>query len=422
MNILLRQVLVADATSPFNGTIQDIFIQNGAIQSIEQSIEAPAGTTVVEADGLAVSPGWVDIFAHFCDPGLEFRETLDSGAQAAAAGGYTHVFTLPNTLPVVHNKTQVEYIVQQSARLPVTLRPLGAVTKAIEGKELAEMYDMQNSGAVAFSDGIYPVQSPGLLLKALQYVKAFNGVVIQVPVDSSIGQHGLMHEGIVSTRLGLPGSPALAEELIIHRDIELLRYTGSKLHITGVSTAKSMELVKQAKAEGLQLTCSVTPYHLNFCDEDLQSYDTNLKVNPPLRTREDMLALREAVQQGWIDAIASHHLPQNWDHKTCEFEYAKPGMTGLQTAYAAVQTAVPGLTAQQVTALFGANARTIFALPAAGLQVNNEADITLFQPGGHTQLTKQNNRSKSFNSAFLDKTLNGRVIGIIHKGNLHLNK
>ncbi len=422
MNILLRQVLIADATSTFNGTVQDILIQNGTIRSIGPSPSTPADTQVIESEGWVASPGWVDVFAHFCDPGLEFRETLESGAQAAAAGGYSHVFTLPNTQPAVYNKTQVEYIVQQSARLPVSLHPLGAITKGLEGKELAEMYDMKSSGATAFSDGIYPVQSPGLLLKALQYVKAFDGVVIQLPLDDSIGKQGLMHEGIVSTRLGLPGIPALAEELIIHRDIELLRYTGSKLHITGVSTAKAVALIAQAKAEGLQLTCSVTPYHLSFCDEDLQTYDTNLKVNPPLRSREDMLALREAVKKGLIDAIASHHLPQNWDHKTCEFEYAKPGMTGLQTAYAAVHTAVEGLTEQQTTALFGGNTRTIFGLPAATIAENGHADITLFKPAGNTTLSKSNNRSKSLNTAFLDKTLNGQVIGIIHKGNIHLNK
>ncbi|RFM25639.1 dihydroorotase [Deminuibacter soli] len=422
MNILLRQVLIADASSPLNGQTQDILIEQGVITAIEPSIAAKDGVQEISAAGLTASAGWVDLFAHLCDPGIEYRETLESGAAAAAAGGYTEVFVLPNTQPVVHNKTQVEYIVQKSNALPVTLRPLGAVTKGIEGKELAEMYDMQNSGAIAFSDGIYPVQSPGLLLKALQYVKAFNGVVIQVPADDSIGKYGLMHEGIISTQLGLPGIPALAEELMVHRDIELLRYTGSQLHITGVSTENSLRMIAAAKAEGLQITCSATPYHVSFCDEDLQTYDTNLKVTPPLRSRADMLALREAVKSGVVDCIASHHIPQNWDHKTCEFEYAKAGMAGLQTAFAAVLTAIPGLSAERIAQLFGGNARSVFALEPATVQKGATANITLFSTGGSTTLSKQNNKSKSYNTPFLDKALKGQVIGIIHKGQLHLNK
>lgn len=422
MNILLRQVFIADASSAVNGSRQDILIEQGTISAIAPSLTPQIGVQELQADGLTVSAGWVDLFAHLCDPGLEYRETLPTGAATAAAGGYTDVCVLPNTQPVVHNKSLVEYIVQKTAPLPVTLHPLGAITKNIEGKELAEMYDMQHSGAIAFSDGIYPVQSPGLFLKALQYVKAFNGVVLQVPVDESIGKYGLMHEGIVSTRLGLPGIPALSEELIIHRDIELLRYTGSRLHITGVSTANSLQLIAQAKAAGLQLTCSVAPYHLLFCDEDLQSYDTNLKVNPPLRSRTDMLALREAVKSGLVDSIASHHIPQNWDHKTCEFEYAKAGMLGLQTAYAAVQTAIPDLPAERVAALFAGNARQLLGLPAAGIQVGAPASLTLFTPSGTTELNKQNNKSKSANSPFFNRQLTGAVIGIIHKGQLHLNK
>lgn len=423
MKILLRQAFIADPASSFNGTIQDILIDNGLVVNIEKAITSGIddSVTVIEKEGLTVSPGWLDVFAHFCDPGLEYRETLESGAAAAAAGGYTQVFVLPNTQPVVSNKTQVQYIIQGAVPLPVNIRPLGTVTRNAEGKELAEMYDMYNSGAVAFSDGIYPVQSPGLLLKALLYVKAFDGVVIQVPVDESISKYGLMHEGIVSTRMGLPGIPAIGEELIIQRDLELLKYTGSKLHFTGVSTAKGIELIKKAKAEGLQVTCSVTPYHLTFCDEDLQDYDTNLKVTPPLRLRTDMLALRTAVLEGVVDCIASHHLPQNWDHKTCEFEYAKSGMISLQTAYAAVQTAIPELSPAQVAALFGANAARIFGVPAAVVEKGAAASFTLFQPKAAFTFTLAENKSKSANSPYIGKVLNGKVAGIVHKGQLHIH-
>ncbi|HRH61506.1 MAG TPA: dihydroorotase, partial [Chitinophagaceae bacterium] len=293
MTTLLKQVTIADSNSPYNGSVNNILIQNNLIKKI--SSDTDDADIVEDAAGVFASPGWVDLFSNFCDPGFEHKETLESGANAAAAGGYTHVFAMPNTNPVLHNKTQVEYITQRSASLPVTVHPLGAVTKNCEGKELAEMYDMQASGAIAFSDGIEPVQNAGLMLKALQYVKTFDGVIVQVPVDKSIGQFGLMNEGIMSTRLGLPGIPAMAEELIVARDIKLARYAGSKLHFTGVSSAKSIEYIMRAKDAGLQVTCSVTPYHLFFCDEDLQQYDSNLKVNPPLRSKADMMALREAV-------------------------------------------------------------------------------------------------------------------------------
>jgi len=246
------------------------------------------------------------------------------------------------------------------------------------------MYDMHSNGAIAFSDGIVAVQSAGLQLKALQYVKAFNGILIQLPGDKSIGSFGLMNEGIVSTQLGLPGIPALAEELMVERDIKLAAYTESKIHFTGISTAKSLAIIQQAKQQGLQVSCSVTPQHLFYCDEDLAGYDTNLKINPPLRKREDMLALRQALKDGAIDCIASHHAPQDWDSKNCEFEYAKPGMISLQTAFACIHTIVPGLTPQSIANLFSQHARKIFSLPPAAIQEGAEAEFTLFTQSGNT--------------------------------------
>lgn len=389
-------------------------------QKIADKISEKADIQLHEKD-LQVSPGWVDPFVHFCDPGYEFKETLDTGAAAAAAGGFTRVFTLPDTQPVTDNKAQVEYIAQRAVSLPVIIHPMGTVTKKKEGKELAEMYDMRNSGAIAFSDGLEPVQSAGLFLKALQYVKAFDGVLVQIPIDKSIGAGGLMNEGIISTRLGLPGLPAIAEELMIRRDLELLRYTQSKLHITAVSTQKSLELIKAAKQDGLQVTCSVTPYHLFFSDEDMQRYDTNLKLNPPLRSKADVLALRKAVLDGTVDCLASHHLPQDWDHKTCEFEYALPGMLGLQTLFAVVNEVLPELTDARLVQLLGSNARAIFALPPVTIAEGAEAELSLFSKKENTLLTKATIRSKSANTPFLDKPLKGKVFGIIHKGKLSLN-
>ena len=419
-NILLKKVLIANELSEFNGLVKDIYIENNCIIEIADEI-IHTNCTVFNQENSIVSSGWVDVFSHFCDPGFEYRETLSSGAKAAVAGGFTQVFVLPNTNPVIQSKSQVEYIVQQSKTLPIQIHPLGAVTKNIEGKDLAEMYDMQNSGAIAFSDGLQPIQTPGLLLKALQYVKAFDGTVIQMPIDKSIGANGLMNEGIVSTQLGLPGIPTIAEEIMIQRDIDLVRYTKSKLHITGISTAKSVALLQAAKAEGLAISCSVTPYHLFYCDEDLQSYNTNLKVNPPLRTREDMLALRAAVANGSVDCIATHHTPHNFDAKICEFEYAKNGMIGLQTAFATIQHILPNLHAIKLAQLFSNNARNLFGLPNAAINIQQPADLTIFTQHNSTTITKENNQSKSFNTPFENTTLNGKILGIVTKGELHLN-
>jgi dihydroorotase len=420
MKILLKQVTIADPGSPYNGSVKDVLIANGIIEKIEDDISK--ADEEIQFENAFISPGWVDIFANFADPGYEYKETLETGAAAAAAGGYTQVFTLPNTNPFVHNKTQVEYIVQKSKPLSVHIHPLGAITKSCEGKELAEMYDMYSSGAVAFTDGTNPVQSSGLMVKALQYVKAFDGVVIQVPIDKTIGEFGLMNEGIISTRLGLPGIPEMAEELMVARDIKLTRYADSKLHFTGVTTAKALEYIKRAKDTGLKVTCSVTPYHLFFCDEDLQEYDTNLKVNPPLRSRADMMALREAVKNGLVDCIATHHLPHEWDSKTREFEYAKNGMTGLQTAFAAVQTVLPQLTATHIAALFSVNARKIFNFPLATIAEEQPAEITLFNTEDESIFTKEEIKSKSYNTPFINKSLKGKVIGVYTKGRLILNK
>lgn len=293
-------------------------------------------------------------------------------------------------------------------------------TKNNEGKELAEMYDMHQSGAVAFSDGTCCVQSSGLLLKALQYLKAVDKTIIQLPDDQAINPGGLMNEGIVSTRLGLPGRPAIAEELMIARDIELVKYTGSRLHFTGISTAKSVELVKEAKSQGLAVTCSVTPYHLYFSDEDLQDYDTNLKVNPPLRTAADRQALQQAVLDGVVDCIASHHLPQDIDNKISEFEYAKYGMIGLQTAFAVVRTAIPQLTPERLVELFSTNARKIFALPDSEINQGARASLSLFAPDRQWTLTQ--NYSRSANTPFLGLPLTGAPLGIITQDNLFLNQ
>jgi dihydroorotase len=421
MKILIQSAHIIDRGSPHNGTVRDILIENGVIMAIGSGLHAE-GATVVRQEGLCVSPGWVDIFSHFNDPGYEFKETLDTGAAAAAAGGYTDVFVLPNTKPVVDSKTQVEYIRRGSASLPVTVWPIGAVTRGLEGKDLAEMYDMRNSGAVAFSDGKSPVQSAGLLLKGLQYVKAFDGTVIQIPDDTTVGAGGLMNEGVVSTRLGLPGKPMMAEELMVARDIKLVRYTESRIHFTGVTSPRSLEYIRRAKESGLAVSCSVTPYHLYFTDADLVNYDTNLKVYPPLRDKTSVEALRKAVAEGLVDCIASHHLPHEFDSKVVEFEYAKPGMIGLETAYPVLRTALPSLTAEAIVDLLSFRPRSLFGLEQPRIHEGQPSVLTLFNPGAQTKPEEKGTRSKSKNSPFFGKTLQGKVVGIINGGKLSLNE
>jgi len=305
----------------------------------------------------------------------------------------------------------------QTPKITLALSP-----PVLDGRHLAEMYDMRQSGAVAFSDGINTIQSPGILLKALQYVKAFDGTVFQLPDDKSINTQGLINEGIISTQLGLPGKPAIAEELMIARDIELLRYTDSKLHITGVSTQKGIELIAKAKADGLNISCSVTPYHIYFCDEDLQGYDTNLKVNPPLRKKEDILAIKNAVLSGVVDCIASHHLPQDWDNKACEFEYAKNGMGGLESVFGAVNVTYNDKeTIGKIIEMLTVNPRKMLGLNVPEIRTGATACITLFNTDEAYIFDEKMIRSKSKNYGFIGKQLKGKVIGIINGTKTVLN-
>jgi dihydroorotase len=419
MRVLIKNATIHSPSSPFHGKIKSIFIENGIITKIDNDLNVDTDN-IIEGKDLSVSIGWIDCFANFCDPGQEFKETVESGANAAAAGGFTEVMLIPNTQPVVSNKSQVEYIIQKSKTLPVTIHPIGAITKYAEGKELSEMFDMFHSGAVAFSDGTNPVQSSGILQKALEYILPVNGTIIQLPEDKSIGAHGLMNEGAMSTKLGLQGKPALSEELMIARDIEILRYTNSKIHFTGISTKKSVELIAEAKKENLHVSCSVTPYHLFFCDEDLNDYDTNLKVNPPLRTKNDRDALREGIKNGIVDFIASHHQPQDWDQKVCEFQYAKNGMETLESVFGAAR--ICGISTERFLQMQTENIRQVFNLPLPSIAEGEKANLTIFVPAEEYVFEERNIYSKSKNNAFIDKKLKGKVIGIINKDRLFLSE
>ena len=412
MKVLLKQAHIISPSSAYHRQVKDILIIDGFIREIADQVNSETDQVIVK-DNLHVSIGWMDLFAHFNDPGHEQKETLQSGAAAAAAGGFTDVMIIPNTNPAISAKGQVEYILQKASTLPVNIHPIGSITKNAEGKELAEMYDMYNSGAKAFSDGTLPVQSPGILTKALQYVLAVDAPIFQIPDDKSLSVHGLMHEGVMSTRLGLPGKPAIAEELMIARDIELLKYSRSRLHITGVSTRRGIELIKSARKDGLRISCSITPNHCYFSDEDLAGYDTNLKMNPPLRSTDDRQALREALLAGDIDAIASHHLPQHWDDKTCEFEYAKNGAIGLQTVFGVMNNI--GMPLDQLISMLTIAPREIVGLTIPEIKIDNPACITMFDPDAIYIFEQSMIRSLSNNSPFIGKSMKGAIVGIIHK-------
>jgi dihydroorotase len=418
MNMLIRNARIICPGSNLHGLQKDILISQGFIQQIGDNLPV-SGETEFALPGLHVSPGWMDIFSFFGEPGFEYRETFASGSGAAAAGGFTDILLMPNSRPPVSNRTQVEYVLSKAAALPINLHPAASASKDNSGKELAEMYDLHQAGAIAFSDGIFPVQNSDLLLKALQYVKAIGAVVIQVPDDKQIQPGGLMHEGIASTRLGLPGKASLGEEMMVSRCIDLLRYTGSRIHLTGISTAGSIDLIRRAKEEGLDISCSVTPYHLHFSDEDLAGYDTHLKTEPPLRTTIDRKKLIEALKDGTIDFIASHHMPLHIDEKNCEFERALPGMSGLESCFGAVNKVLDNI--DLLIKMMYQKPREMLGLPIPKIETGAKACLTLFDP--EIDLPFENNmiRSLSHNNAFAGKMLKGKVYGIINKGHIILN-
>ncbi|MCB0698474.1 MAG: dihydroorotase [Chitinophagales bacterium] len=424
MQVHIRQAKVTDPASEFHNKLVDITVKNGVIDQITVSKNKGGETTVESgrkklytspkgAGQLSVSPGWVDILADYREPGYEQKETIETGLNAAAAGGFTDVFVAPNTNPVIGSKSVIEYILKKATGHAVSLHPLGSISQNIEGKSLAEMMDMHAHGAIAFTDGWHPVQNSNLMLKALEYVKAFNGTLIQIPEDTSISGTGLMHEGTVSTHLGMPGIPDEAETIIINRDLQLLRYTGSRLHFTGVSTAAGVEMIRKAKREKLNVTCSVTPYHLLLTDEVLKGYDSLYKVSPPIRSEKDRKALIKGLKDGTIDCITSHHRPHEQDAKAKEFEYAKHGMNIQELAFnIALAGVADAVGADVLVNALSTVPRNIFGLEQATIAKGANARLTLFSIGkSSTKVAKT--ASMGINNPFLNTELPGSVVGII---------
>jgi dihydroorotase len=420
MKLLISEAKILQPGSPLHGKICDLVIEDGYfIQISSKRITAPKGADVIQAKGLCISPGWMDLHACFHDPGTEHKEDINSGCAAAAFGGYTTVATSPATHPVTHSKSEVEYQIAKSRNELVQVLPIGAISLHLEGEQMAEVYDMNNSGAVAFSNGEHYIQNAGFMLRVLQYTKGFGGVVISRPQDSGIANSAQVNESANTTLLGLKGIPSIAEDVAIARDIELLRYTGGRLHIAKVSTATGVDLIRKAKKEKLNITCDVSVNNLLFTDADISSYDTNLKVTPPLRNASDRKALIKGLTDGTIDSICSDHQPQDTESKQVEFEYARYGAIGLQTCFAALNTYLSKeLSTELVIQKLSEGARKVLNIDVPVIAEKAKAEFTLFDTEAEWHFTPAINQSKSNNSSLLFKPLKGKAVAVCNKGKL----
>jgi dihydroorotase len=416
MKIIIREAKIIDSKSPFHNQTVDLLISDGILEEIGKSISNTEGATEVKLDNLHISQGWFDSSVSLGEPGFEDRETISNGLNVAARSGFTAIALQPNSSPIIDNQSQINFVINKSNGFATQLFPIGALTKNSEGKDMAELFDMKNAGAIAFGDYNKSLDNANLLKIALQYVQDFDGLVIAYPQDANIKGNGVANEGVVSTRLGLKGIPNLAEELQIARNLFLLEYTGGKLHIPTISTAKSVQLIKDAKAKGLNVTSSVAVHHLVLTDEKLEGFDTRYKVTPPLRTDVDRKALMAGIHDNTIDMITSDHNPIDIEHKKMEFDLAKNGTIGLESAFGALSTIlaldkiIEKLTSGKVT----------FGIKNDSVNIGNTANITLFNPEGKGVFTKENILSKSKNSAFLGTESKGKVYGIFNQGKLVL--
>ena len=359
MSTLLKNARIIDVSSPFHHQVKDILIHDGVIKKIADSIVETKGDKVIRLENLHVSCGWFDTSVSLGEPGFEERETLHHGLTVAAKSGFTAIALNANTNPIIDSKSDVEYVINKSKYSGVKLYPIAALTQKSEGKELAELHDMKQSGAIAFADYNKPISNDNLMKVALLYAQNFDGLILSFPKNNSISGEGIANEGINSTKLGLKGIPALAEHIQIARDLFLLEYTGGKLHIPTISSAKSATLIKEAKKKGLQVTCSVSINNLFLSDDNLHGFDSNFKLNPPLRTKGDVKALQKAVKSGVIDIITSDHNPIDIEHKKVEFSQAKDGAIGLESAFSVLNSIFE---IEEFIAQITTNPKEIFAL------------------------------------------------------------
>lgn len=416
MNTIVRSAKIIDSQSPFHNTTVDILIVDGVIEKIAPSIPNEAKIEEIVLENLHVSEGWFDSSVSLGEPGFEDRETIANGLIVAAKSGFTAIALQPNSYPIIDNQSQVNFVLNKSLSFTTQLYPIGSLTKEAAGQDMAELYDMTKAGAIAFGDYNKSIANANLLKIALQYVQDFDSLVITFPQDEKIKGNGVANEGIVSTGLGLKGIPNLAEELQIARNLFLLEYTGGKLHIPTISTAKSVALIKEAKAKGLAVTCSVSVHHVVLTDEKLEGFDTRYKVAPPLRTEIDRQALLTGILDNTIDMITSDHNPIDIEHKKMEFDMAKNGTIGLESAFGSLMTVLPlDKIIEKLTV-----GKEVFKIERATVKEGSKANMTLFTPEGSAVFTKESILSKSKNSAFLGQATTGKVYGVINQGKITL--
>ncbi len=409
MNFILKAATVIDPTSPFHQQTVDILIEEGIITDINTTIAVKNNVKEIKLDNLHVSQGWFDSSVSFGEPGYEERETIDHGLSVAAKSGFTDIALNPNTLPITDTSASIGFLTGKARNNAVNVYPIGALTVKSEGVDLAELYDMQQAGAIAFGDYKKAIQNPNLLKIALLYSQNFDGLVLSFPQENSIAGKGVMNEEERSTLLGLKGIPALAEELQVARDLFLLEYAGGKLHIPTISTAKSVALIKEAKSKGLQISCSASVHHLSLTDAELESFDSNYKVLPPLRTQKDVDALLKGIKDGTIDMVTSDHQPIDIEHKKVEFDSAEYGTIGLENAFGTLNN----ILGVEKTISLLTKGKEIFGIQTGIIDKDNKANISLFNPEGAAIFTENDILSTSKNSAFVGKTVKGTSYGII---------
>jgi dihydroorotase len=412
---LIQSATILDSQSPYHKQKKDILISNGKIEKIADHIEPQNSYQIIKSDSLHVSQGFVDMRCHVPDLGYEYKETLSSARNAAMKGGFTEICILPNMQPALDTKDSLAYILRDNFSHLVQIHPIAALTLKTKGEDLSEMIDLHQAGAIAFSDGLHPSQNADIVLKSLQYLQPLNALLIQRPEDTLLTRYGQMHEGITSTRLGLKGMPAIAEVLMIQRDLEILRYTKGKIHFSCLSAAKSVELIRQAKKEGLSVSCDVSAHQLFFTDDILEGFDTNYKVNPPFRLESDQEALWEGLKDGTIDCIVSDHQPQDIESKDLEFDLAAFGVIALETAFSAIITQNKTLSLEHLIEKLTYKPREILGIPFSPIQEGNNANISVWDNQKEWTYTEKEILSKSKNSPFVGVTLQGKVLAVFNK-------